>query len=89
MRDPQYSKTCLKRPLKKKTKNWFSCPSIAICRSKVLQNAPREHSEILSTFIELPFVFFKDLCFVYFESPLKAGFTVHSFSRRGQIRDSS
>ena len=30
---------------------------IAQCRSKVLQNAPREHSEILSTFIKLPFVF--------------------------------
>ena len=24
-----YSKTCLKRPLKKKTKNWFSGPIIA------------------------------------------------------------
>ena len=24
-----YSKTCLKRPLKKKTKNWFSIPIIA------------------------------------------------------------
>ena len=24
-----YSKTCLKRPLKKKTKNWFSRPIIA------------------------------------------------------------
>ena len=25
----KYSKTCLKRPLKKKTKNWFSRPIIA------------------------------------------------------------
>ena len=25
----QYSKTCLKQPLKKKTKNWFSRPIIA------------------------------------------------------------
>ena len=29
---------------------------IKLCRSKVLQNAPREHSAILSTFIKLPFV---------------------------------
>ena len=42
---------------KKKTKNWFSRPIIAYkCRSKVLQNAPREHSAILSTFIKLPFI---------------------------------
>ena len=41
------SKTCLKWPLKKKTKNLFSIPIIAVCRSKVLQNAPREHSAII------------------------------------------
>ena len=29
-----YSKTCLKRPLKNKTKNWFSRPIITYCRSK-------------------------------------------------------
>ena len=52
-----YSKTRLKRPLKKKTKIWFSRPIIAKCRSEVLQNAPREHSAILSTFIKLLFVF--------------------------------
>ena len=38
--------------------------------SKVLQNAPREHSAILSTFIKLPFVL------VIFEWPLKTDFTV-------------
>ena len=53
----RYSKTCLKRPLKTKSINWFSSPIIAICSSKVLQNAPREHSVIFSTFIKLPFVF--------------------------------
>ena len=42
-----YSKTRLKRPLKKKTKNCFSRPII------MLQG---EHSVILSTFIKLPFV---------------------------------
>ena len=34
----------------KLTKNWFSKLIIALCRSKVLQNAPRA---ILSTFIKL------------------------------------
>ena len=42
---------------------------------KVLQNAPREHSAILSTFVELPFVF-KTFDFSIFEWPLKTGFTV-------------
>ena len=32
--------TCLKRPLKKKTKHCFSRQIIANCRSKVLQNSP-------------------------------------------------
>ena len=32
-----YSKTCLKRPLKMKTKTWFSRQILAKCRSKVLQ----------------------------------------------------
>ena len=43
--------------------------------SKVLQNAPREHSAILSTFIKLPFVF-KTFVLSIFEWPLKTGFTV-------------
>ena len=76
-----YSKTCLKQPLKKKTKSWFSRPIIAKCRSKVLQNAvlqnaAREHSAILSTFIKLPFVF-KIFVLSMFEWPLKTGFTVY------------
>ena len=73
-----YSKTCVKGPLKKKTKNWFSKPIITKCRSKVLQNAPREHSAILLTFIKLPFVF-KTFVLYIFEWPLKTGFTVHTF----------
>ena len=52
-----YSKTCLKGPLKMETKTWFSRQILAKCRSKVLQNAPREHSAILSNFIKLQFVF--------------------------------
>ena len=70
-----YSKTHLKRPLKKKTKNWFSRPIIAECRSKVLQNALMEHSAILSTFIKLPFVF-KTFVLSFFEWLFKTGFTV-------------
>ena len=54
---PWYSKTYLKQPLKRKTENWFSRPINTLCRSKVLQNAPREHSAILLTCIKLPFVF--------------------------------
>ena len=57
VRGDKYSKTCFKRPLKKKTNNWFSRLIIAKCMSKVLQNAPREHSAILSTFTKLPFIF--------------------------------
>ena len=34
-----YSKTCLKRALKRRPKYMFSIPIIAKCRSKVLQNA--------------------------------------------------
>ena len=41
----------------------------------MLQNAPREPSAILSTFIKLPFVF-KTFVMSIFEWPLKTGFTV-------------
>ena len=40
-----------------------------------MQNALREHSAILSTFIKLPFVF-KTTVLSIFEWPLKTGFTV-------------
>ena len=40
-----------------------------------MQNALFEHSEILSTFIKLPFVF-KTFVLSIFERPLKTGFTV-------------
>ena len=39
---------------KGRPQNWFPRLIIAQCRSKVLQNAPKEHSAILSTFIRLP-----------------------------------
>ena len=76
MKKKKYSKTCLKLPLKT-TKNWFLRPIIALGRSKVLQNAQREHSAVLLTFIKLPFVF-KTFVLSIFEWPLKTGFTVYS-----------
>ena len=44
----------------------------------MLQNAPREHSAILSTFIKLPFVF-KTFVLSIFLWPLNTGFTVHIY----------
>ena len=46
-------------------------------QSKVLQNAPKKHSAILSTFIKLSFSLL-DLCLFNFEWPLKTGFTVNT-----------
>ena len=43
--------------------------------SKVLQNAPREHSAICSTFIKLPFVI-KIFVLSIFELPFYIGFTI-------------
>ena len=48
-----------------------------------MQNAPREHSAILSTFIKLPF-FFKTFVLSFFERLLKTGFTV--FNSRGALQ---
>ena len=63
-----YSKTCLKRPLKKKTKSGFS-------RMQVKIISEEEHSAILSTFIKLPFAT-KTFVLSIFEWPPKTGFTV-------------
>ena len=46
------------------------------CRLKVLQNAPREHSAILLTFIKLPFAV-KTFVLSIFEWPPKTGFAVN------------
>ena len=64
-----YSETCLKRPLKKKSKNLFAKLIITECRSKVLQKVP-----ILLTFIKLPFVV-KISFFSIFEWFFKTGFS--------------
>ena len=57
----------------------------AKCRSKVLQNAPREHSAILSTFIKLPFVF-KTFILSIFEWPFKTGFTILQWIHRLNVK---
>ena len=66
-----YNKTCLKQPLKKKTKIGFQDRLSLNAGQKYL----REHSALLSTFIKLPFVF-KTFVLSIFEWLLKTGFTV-------------
>ena len=51
-----YSKTCVKMVTLKKGHKLVFKTNYQLCRSKVLQNAPLEHSAILLTFIKLPFV---------------------------------
>ena len=51
-----YSKICLKRPLKKNTKNWgFQYQLSLNAGQKYCRMLHGEHSAILSTFIKLPF----------------------------------
>ena len=75
-----YSKTCLKLPLKKKTKKMLFKTDYGLMKAKSIENAPRracqkycrmlkgELSAILLTFIKLPFVI------VFFKWSLKTGF---------------
>ena len=53
----QYSKTCLKRPLKEKTKIWFQDQLSFNAGQKYCRMLQGEHSAILSTFSKLPFAF--------------------------------
>ena len=76
----EYSKTCLKRPLKIEDQSWCSRPIIAQCRSKYCRMLQGEHSAILLTFIKLPFVM-KIFVLSIFEWPLKTGFTVSALMR--------
>ena len=72
----RYSKPCLKRPPKMKTKlNWLSRPTVTKCRLKVLQNAPNGHSVKLSTLNKLALAI-RTFVLSIFEWPLKPGFTV-------------
>ena len=56
------------------------------CRSKVLQNAPRGHSSILSTFIKLPYSI-KTFALSILKWPLKTGFTVVKLSINETAQD--
>ena len=70
-----YSKTCLKRPLSKKTKLVFQDQLSLNAGQKYCRKLKGEHSAILLIFIKLPFVF-KTFVLSFFEWPLKTGFTV-------------
>ena len=69
----KFSKTCLKRPLKKNTKNGFQY---------LISLNEGEHSAIVLTCIILPNDF-KPFVLSIFEWPLKAGFTVSVFRVMG------
>ena len=71
-----HSKTCLKWPLKKKTKIDFQDQLSLNAGQKYCRML--EHSAILSTFIKLPFVMkiFIVIVLSIFEGPFKTGFTV-------------
>ena len=51
-----YSKTCLKQPLKKKTKIGFQHKLSLKAGQKYCRMLQVEHSAILSTFIKLPII---------------------------------
>ena len=70
-----YSKTCLKRPLKKITQIGFQDILSLNAGQKYCRMLRGEHSAILSTFIKLPFVI-KIFVLSIFEWPLKTGFSV-------------
>ena len=57
-----YSKTCLKRPLKKKTKIGFQDQLSLNAGQEYGRMLQREHSAILSTFIKLPFAIKTVIC---------------------------
>ena len=70
-----YSKTCLKRPLRKKTKIGFQDQVSLNAGQKFCRMLQGEHSAILSTFIKLPSAI-KIFVLSIFEWSLKTGFTV-------------
>ena len=70
-----YSKTCVKRPLSKKTKNGVQDRLSLNAGQKYCRMLRREHSAILSTFIKLPVVI-KTFVLSIFEWPFYTGFTV-------------
>ena len=72
-KDQNYSKTCLKRPLKKKTKIGFQYQLLLNAGQKYCRMLQWKHSAILLTFFKLPKMFALSI----FEWLLKTGFTVN------------
>ena len=70
----EYSKTCLKWALKKKTKIGFQDRLSLNAGQTYCRMLQGEHSAIFSTFIKLPFVI-NIFVLSIFEWPLKTGFT--------------
>ena len=77
-----YSKTCLKRPLKKTPKLVFKTDY------PLMQVKSIAESAILSTFIKLLFVI-KICVLSIFEWQLKTGFTVLAYTKYGHSKDKS
>ena len=75
----RYSKTCLKRSLKKKTKIGFQGQLSLNADQKYCRMLQGEHSAILLTFIKLPSVI-KIFVLSIFEWTLKRGFIVPYFA---------
>ena len=72
-----YSKTCLKWPLKKDQKIGFQDRLLLSVGQKYCRMLQKEHSAIiLSTFNKLPFTI-KTFVLSILKWPLKTGFTVH------------
>ena len=69
-----YSKTCLKRPLKKTEKMVFNT-NYHLMQVKSIAECSKEHSAILSTLMKLPFST-KTFVLSIVKWPLKTGFTV-------------
>ena len=69
------SKTCLKRPLKKKTKIGFNIDYRLMQVKSIAECSKGEHSAKLSASIKLPFSI-KTFVLSIFKWPIKTGFTV-------------
>ena len=74
----RYSKTCLKGPLKKNTKNGFQYRLSVNAGQKYCRMLQGEHSAIILTFSKLPFSI-KTFVLSVFKWPLKTGFTVELY----------
>ena len=79
-----YSKICLKRPLKKKTKIGYQDQLLLNAGQKYCRMLQRKHSAILSTFIKLKFVI--KILLSIFEWPLKTGLTVRTCQLVGAVK---